>query len=273
MYPRLYPRPLSLLIAGLLVVGRPAMSSAQQPTVAPPIADSAAQDTQARGYAPEPAAAPAPAAPAPAAAPVAARPSVGAALGFVEVLPPRSADRIRTELADAKAEQREAQAELSQAEQQRERTKAMLEVKKQEISTIDARRKLAEKNKDEAEKVALDVDKKDAERQKQFLERRASLYASEVDRGKAAIKVAKSSQRALEIEQQLNQRRNDRAGAADADPRAAARQDMVIREMEVKVLEAQRDRAAAEKDLADKDLDITRRRLELHRAQSAVGGG
>jgi hypothetical protein len=262
-------RPFIPLMAGLLVVGRLAVSSAQQPTVAPPLSDSAAratQDTGVRGYAPAPAAAPAPA---PAAAPAPARATLGATLGFVDVLPNRSAERIRAELADTKADKREAEVELSQAEQQREHTKAMLQVKKQEISTIDARRKLAEKTKDEGEKVALGAEKKDAERQRQFLERRSALYASEVDRAKAAIKVAEATQRALDIELQLNQRR---AGRAGSDASATARQDLVIRELEAKVLEAQRNQADAEKQLADKDVDIARRRLELHRAQAAVGG-
>jgi hypothetical protein len=193
-------------------------------------------------------------------------------LGFIDVLPPRSADRIRNELADAKADQREAELELSQAEQQRGKTKAMLEVKKQEVSTIDARRKLADKSKNEAEKVALTAEKKDAERQKQFLERRSALHGSEVDRAKAAVKLAETTQRTLEMELQLNQRRADRASVAGVDPAATSRHDVVIRELEETVLEAQRKQAAAEKELADKDLDIAQRRLELHRAQSAVGG-
>jgi len=251
------------LMAGLLVIGRLAVLNAQEPTVAPPVTDSAAatRDTGVQGYAP------APAASATAAAAPAAAKTVGATLGFIDVLPARSSERIKAELEAAKSDEREAKIEREHGEQQREHTKAMAEVKKQEISTIDARKKVAEKTKNEAEKIALEAEKKDAERQKQFLERRAALHAAEIDRAKAAMNVAESNQRALEMELQLNSRRLNRPEGA-----ASARHDVVIRELEAKVLEAQRDQASAEKQLADKDLDIARRRLELHRAQIAVGG-
>ena len=71
---------------------------------------------------------------------------------------------------------------------------------------------MAEKTKNEGEKVALTAEKKDAERQKSFLERRSALHGAELDRAKAAKKLAESTQRMLDMEQQLNSRRSDRAG-------------------------------------------------------------
>ena len=46
----------------------------------------------------------------------------------------------------------------------------------------------------------------------------------------------------------------------------------MIRELERKVLEAQRVQADREKQVAERHQDITRRRLELYQAQAAVGG-
>ena len=121
-----------------LLIGTLSPLAAQEPVQAP--------DTAAQGYAPTapaPAAAPAavpytppsapPAAPAPAAAaraaPVAG-PTVAQALGFIDVLPARSVDRIRSDLESAKAAEREADARISDASAQRAETKARIEVKK-----------------------------------------------------------------------------------------------------------------------------------------------
>jgi hypothetical protein len=276
------PRYEGLLITALLAAAASPLA-AQEPVQAP--------DTSVQGYAPPPdAAAPAPTAapaPAPAAAPAvapaaapAAAPasptagrSVAEALGFIDVIPARSVERIRTELESAKAEEREADARISETTSQRERTKSMVEVKKRELSTVDARIKLADKQKAEADKTTLTAEKKIGERQKLFLERRAALHGAELDQAKAAKRRAEGAQKALEMELQLAGRRSDRARVATTDPTLALQHDEVIRELERKTLEAQRARAEAAKDVASRDQDITKRRLDLYQAQMAAGGG
>ncbi|HWB41762.1 MAG TPA: hypothetical protein VG500_10910, partial [Gemmatimonadales bacterium] len=62
----------------------------------------------------------------------------------------------------------------------------------------------------------------------------------------------------------------DRAAATDAA--ATLRHENVIRELERKVLEAQRVEAEREKQVADKHQDIAKRRLELYQAQAAAVG-
>lgn len=259
---------------------------AQEPVQAP--------DSTVQGYAPTspvptppPAAAPAPvAAPAPAPAPAAAAAvapaaaasptagrTVAEALGFIDVIPARSAERIQNELAAAKADETEADARIAEMSSQRAQTKAMTEVKKQEISTIDARLKLADKQKSEADKTTFTAEKKVAERQKQFLERREALNGAELDQAKAAKRKAEAEQKALEMELQLAGRRNDRARVAGTDPTLTLKNDEVIRELERKTLEAQRQQAEAAKDVAARDQDIAKRRLDLYQAQMAAGGG
>ena len=257
------------MVVGAILAGRLTGLSAQEPTAEPQAADSTVQ-----GYVPaEPApAATAVPAPAPTAAVAAPRAAIGAQLGFIDVLPLRSVERIRADEDDARADREEAEAELSYATSEREKTKAMVEVKKQEVSTIDAKRKLAEKSKQEAERVTLEAEKKDAERHKQFLERRVSLHESEVDRAKAAKKLAETTLRSLELESQLVSRRTERNRVGGSDPAATRRHDAVILELEGKVLEFERNQAEAQKQLADKDVDIARRRLELHKAQVAAAG-
>ncbi len=228
------------------------------------------------GYAPT-VTTPPPAAQAPAAVPYAppsptAGRTVAEALGFIDVIPVRGAERIRSELESAKAAEREADARISEIGSQRSQTKAMVEVRKQEVSTVEARIKLADKQKQEGDKTALEAEKKVVERQKQFLERREALHGAELDQAKAAKQLGRSEQKALEVELQLAGRREDRANVVGVDATATLRHDEVIRELERKTLEAQRQRAEAAKDVASRDQDIAKRRLDLYQAQRAASG-
>jgi hypothetical protein len=196
--------------------------------------------------------------------------TVAQTLGFIDVIPVRSPDRIRTEIEAAKAASREADARMTESSSQQAQTKAMVDVKKQELSTVNARIKLAEKQKAETDKITLEAEKKVAERQKQFLERRQALHGAELDRAKAGKKLASAQQKALELELQLSQRHADRA--AVSDPAVALRSDQVIRELERKTLEAQRQQADAAKDVAARDEDIAKGRMDLYQAQMSAGG-
>jgi hypothetical protein len=200
-------------------------------------------------------------------------PSVGKALGFIDVIPARQPERIQRQLDQAKATSSEADAKLQAATEARSTTKGQIEVKKQEISTIDSRIKLADKSKQDAEKVTLTAQKRVQERQKAFLERREALHATEIDEAKAMKKLATASVRALDLELQLAQKRQIRPQGPAANPSATLESDEVIHELERKTLEAQRLQAQAQKDLADKDEDIAKRRLELYQAQGAVVAG
>jgi hypothetical protein len=259
------------LVVGALVLGALSPLAAQQPVQT--------TDT-AQGYAPPaPAAVPyvPPASPAAAPAPNAATTvttsasgrTVAQSLGFIDVIPVRSPDRIRTEIEAAKAASREADARIAESSSQQAQTKAMVDVKKQELSTLSARIKLAEKQKADADKISLEAEKKVSERQKQFLERRQALHSAELDRAKAAKKLASATQKSLELELQLAGRHADRA--AVSDPAVALRSDQIIRELERKTLEAQRQQADAAKDVASRDEDIAKRRLDLYQAQMAAG--
>ena len=167
------------------------------------------------------------------------------------MIPVRSADRIRAELEVAKATEREADARISETSSQRAQTKALAEVKKQESNTVGARIKAADKEKNEAEKTANEAERKVIDTQRQFLQRREDLHAAEYDQAKAMKKFAVTSQRALQMELELAARRDGRARVA-GDPTAVVREDAVVRELERKTLEAQRERADAAKDVASR---------------------
>ena len=265
------------MVACALLGGPLSVAAAQDTATAPA---QATQDSTVQGYAPADAA-PAPeptpaAATAPAAAPAPAalnsRAAALSSLGFVEILSPRSPDRIQRAIEDAKLDQREAETEYNEQQALESQVKAMVEVKKQEVSTLDAQRKLAEKSKQEGEVATFEAEKKDAERHKQFLEKRVSLHQAEKDAAKARKSHAESTQKALELELQLSNRRADRDRTATTDAAATMRHENVVRELERKVLEAQRVEADREKQVADKHQAIAKRRLELYQAQRAAVG-
>ena len=263
-------RPLIALVVGTLLLR--------------PLAVVAAQDTSdtVQGYAPAeappapeaaPPAAPAAAAAAPAAAAAAAAPSSAdrastlRSMGFVDIVTPRSADRLHREIEETKLDMTEADSEIKQRQGLEDQVKAMVQVKKEEISTLDAQRKLAEKAKNDAEVASFEAEKKDAERHKLFLEKRVSLHQAEKETAKARKSLAEATRKALELELQLTNRRGQSGDAA-----ATMRNDNVIRDLERKVLDAQRVQADREKQVADRHQDIAKRRLELYQAQAAAGG-
>jgi hypothetical protein len=248
-------------------------SSNPNTAVAPESTAAPAPSTQ---PAPAPAAAPAQAtpaqvpAPAATAAPAAAPRTVAQELGFIDVIPARDIPRIQRQLDLAKSNGREADAALATATEARSKTKGMLEVKKQEISTINARIKLADKSKQETDKITLTAEKKVNETQKAFLDRRQALHEAEIDEAKAAKRLADATTRSLELELQLAERRQTRPQGPAAEPTAVLREDAVIRELERKTLEAQQQQAQAQKDYAARNEDIAKRRLELYQAQTAA---
>ncbi len=244
-----------------------------------PLAVVAAQDTSdtVQGYAP----AESPPAPetAAAAAPVAAAASATnsaanqanalSSLGFVEILIPRPAGRLQREIEETKLDIMEADSEIKQRQGLEDQVKAMAEVKKQEISTLDAQRKLAEKAKNDAEVASFEAEKRDAERHKQFLDKQVSLHQAETETAKARKSLAEATRKALELELQLTNRRGERSSG---DAAVTMRNDNVIRDLERKTLEAQRLQADREEQVAERHQDIAKRRLELYQAQAAAGG-
>jgi hypothetical protein len=258
---------------------RPLIALALGALLLRPLAVVAAQDTSdtVQGYAPaeaspapEAAAAAAPAAAAAAATNPAANRAAGlSSLGFVEILVPRPADRLQREIEETKLDMMEADSEIKQRQGLEDQVKAMAQVKKQEISTLDAQRKLAEKAKNDAEVASFEAEKKDAERHKQFLDKQVSLHQAEKETAKARKSLAEATQKALELELQLTNRRGERSSG---DAAVTMRNDNVIRDLERKTLEAQRLQADREKQVAERHQDIAKRRLELYQAQAAAGG-
>lgn len=203
-----------------------------------------------------------PAVPTPVAPP---RPVLDAATNLV---PPRSPDGIEAEVDLAKRNARFADAEKAGALDRKSKAEAETEVKEHEISTIEARMKLADKEKNEAKKTSLASEKTVAERDRQLLARLAELAKSEVDVADKRAAFARAGQKALEAELELNRQREARTRLTTPGPETT-KLDQVILDLAGKVLEAQRDRSAAEGSLVDKEKQLAERRIAVFKAEAA----
>lgn len=195
-----------------------------------------------------------------------------AAAPAVTVVPARSDDFLRRALEDARMHQREAEATLGRATEERAWAKARIEVKKREIATIDARRKLAEREKNQSAKIALEVEKKAAEGERKLAERLDAVYESEIELARKSRELAESEQRSLELELELAGRRTERDRLAQTEPAGLSRLDQVISALERRVLEARRSRASVAKDVATREQKIAERRIQLYEANLEATG-
>ena len=193
------------------------------------------------------------------------RPVLDAAMNLV---PPRSQDRIEADLDLAKRNARLGDADKAAALDRKSRAEAETEVKKHEISTVEARMKLADKEKNEAKKASLASEKTVAEQDRQLLARLAELANAEVDVADRRAAFARAEQKALEAELALARQREARTRLTTPGPETT-KLDQVILELAGKVLEAQRDAADAEAGLVDKEKQLAERRIAVFKAEAA----
>ena len=190
----------------------------------------------------------------------------------IRVVPIRSRDDLRRALDDARMHERDAEATLARATDERAQAKARIEVKKRELATIDARRNLADTQKDEGAKVALNAEKRAAEAERKLAERLDAVYESEIELAKKSRDLGRADQKALDLELELAERRTERDRAGQTDPAGVRRLEQVIVELEGRVLEARRDRAGVAKDVAGREQKIAERRIALHKAHLEASG-
>jgi hypothetical protein len=184
------------------------------------------------------------------------------------LIPPRGADKIEAELEVAKRNERYADADKAAALERKSKGDAETEVKKREIATIEAKMKLAGKEKNEAQKTALSSEKAVAEQDRELLNRLADLAGAEAEVADKRAAFARAGQKALETELELARQREARSRVTTSGPEAA-KLDQSILDLAGKVLVAQRDRADAEAGLVDKERQFAERRIAVFRAETA----
>jgi hypothetical protein len=164
---------------------------------------------------------------------------------------------------------------MRQAKDVQARAKAHIEVKKKEIELTKSRIDAAKKQQNAVDADAFESQKKVLELELKLLERRAQLYAAEVELGEAVRDAARARAKANEREMDLALKRQEIAalsrGALSQGTVAQALQlSAQLHDLEKKALEAMRDMAGKEADTAQKEKKIAERRLAILEAQKTL---
>jgi chromosome segregation ATPase len=191
---------------------------------------------------------------------------------FIMLVPLRDTVSIKKQLKAATEAVTQADSRRQQAETMRLGARARIESKKVEIVRIKDRINLAKKENREADRVGLDAERRAAEREKGLFERREELRQSEIELEAVRGELAGLTEKALQLELQLASRRAGRS-RKPAGGAGAASLEQVIGELEKQTLEAQRAQAAYNPVVANQEIKVIDRRLELLDAQQKLLGG
>lgn len=188
---------------------------------------------------------------------------------FLVLVPVRTPYAVGLELGDARDAQARAQLERAQADQMSQFTEVRINTAKADIDAFKARANEAKRAKQEATRITADADKASAETRKELLEKRRDLRRTESDAAAARFELAGKAIKALELEQTLQQRREDRLGSG-VGSMASAQADNALTLLERQVLEAQREQADSNIDVSRRDKELVERRLSMLKAQTEL---
>jgi hypothetical protein len=191
---------------------------------------------------------------------------------FIMLVAPRDTNTIKKLVRDSEREIASAEKSRQQAETMRLGATSRIEFKKVAIVRLKERIALAKKEGREADRVGLEAERKAAEKEIDLLKRREELREAEATLETKRSELASLTKQALELELQLARRRASRRrgtlGAA-----GAASLERVIGELEKQTLDAQRAQSASSAEVADQEIQVIDRRLDLLDAQQKLLGG
>jgi hypothetical protein len=191
---------------------------------------------------------------------------------FLMLVAPRDTITIKRQLRAAVEARDQAESRRQQAETMRLGARGRIEAKKVEMVRLKERIALAKKENREADRLGLEAERKAAEREKGLLEVREELRQAEIELETSRSEFAGLSQKALELELQLGVRRTGRSRTPIGGAGGASL-DRVIGELEKQTLEAQRAQSLYSTEVAEHEIRVIDRRLELLYAQQKVLGG
>jgi hypothetical protein len=191
---------------------------------------------------------------------------------FLQLVAPRDTITIKRQLRTATAAATVAERRRQQAEMMRLGARGRIEAKKVEMVRIKERIALAKKENREADRLGLEAERKAAEREKGLFEVREELRQAEIELETSRAEFAGLGQKALELELQLAVRRAGRSRTPIGGAGGASL-DRVIEELEKQTLEAQRAQSLYSTEVAEREVSVIDRRLELLYAQQKVLGG
>jgi hypothetical protein len=221
-------------------------------------ADSATPAVQ--GYAPE---GPPPSSPA-----LSERISTDAAAAGTLVLPRRSEAVLENAMRAAGQDLRRADARLSRAEASRSNATALLQQRKLELREIEGQIRTAEKAKRKGDKRRLEAEKKSVEKQERWAERLQDTESSELETARTASRVAFAKHQALELESQLARARIGNGPGVSANQLSGESTSMVIRQLELQTLEAQKKFRKLAHELGKQEEELAGMRIDLYKSAS-----
>ncbi len=191
---------------------------------------------------------------------------------FLLLVAPRDTITIRKSLRAATEAETLAETRRGQAETMRLGALAKIESKKVEIGRLKERTNAAKKENRDADRLGLEAERKAAEREIELLKGREELRKAEIELEITRANLASLTAKALQLELQLGTRRAGRL-RTPVGGAGGASLDRVIGELEKQTLEAQREQSASSIDVANREMTVIDRRLELLEAQQRVLGG
>jgi hypothetical protein len=191
---------------------------------------------------------------------------------FLLLVSPRDTITIKKSVRAATEAEALAETRREQAETMRLGALARIEAKKVEIGRLKERISSAKKENREADRLGMEAERKAAEREIELLKGREELRRAEIEFEMRRADLAALTAKALQLELQLATRRAGRL-RTPVGGAGGASLDRVIGELEKQTLEAQRDQAASSIDVANNEMRVIGRRLELLEAQQRVLGG
>ena len=191
---------------------------------------------------------------------------------FILLVPPRDTITIKKSLHAALEAETSADKRRDQAETMRLGALSRIESKKVEVSRLKERINVAKKENREADRLGMEAERKAAEREIDLLKRREELRRAETEFEATRAELSGLTAQALRLELQLAVRRAGRL-RTPVGGAGGASLDRVIAELEKQTLEAQRAQAFSSSEVADHEMRVIDRRLELLDAQERVLGG
>jgi hypothetical protein len=179
------------------------------------------------------------------------------------VLPARSEAQLEQALAGTADELQRADARLTRAGESSSRAGALIQQHRVELRQIETKKKQADKQKRKEDKRLLEAQERAVERDQRRAEQLESIDRAELEAAQEARRAAVAKHQAVELELQLAQKRAERATVSrgnTADPK-----DVVTRELEQQTLEAQREYRRLAHQLAEKEEDLSNKRLDLYK--------
>lgn len=175
------------------------------------------------------------------------------------VLPNRSDAVLQRELLATQDDLRHADARLTSASERRSRGETLAQQRRAQLREIEAKLKQADKEKRKADKSLLEAEKRTVERQQRWADQLKAVDAAEFEAAMEERRTAVAERQALEVELQLAQKRAERKSSGSGS-------DVVLRELERQTLEAQEDYRKHEHELARREEDTAKARLDLYKS-------